>query len=34
VHEFREFVGCSPKSFVRTLEDRRLLGTVVALQPE
>ena len=33
VHEFREFVGAAPQSFIGTLIDRRLLGGDVAVQP-
>jgi AraC-like DNA-binding protein len=34
IHEFREFVGASPKSFLGTVKDRRLLGLDVALEPK
>lgn len=33
IHEFQEFVGASPKSFIGTLTDPRLLGGDVAVQP-
>jgi AraC-like DNA-binding protein len=34
IHEFREFVGASPKRFLGTVKDRRLLGLDVALEPK